>query len=141
MGNISAILSRVLETLFLAQPVRSAIGVLLGVCFHTVIVVFKPALAHLHWVDASDLKPWQLMAFGILVAQLPRLFHRAALDERVEQVLRMIEEAKRGGVGELEVTLMYRTLFERVIQNLDVVKSSDEHQKSRKDQQLQQSSQ
>ena len=88
--------NRAVELLFLSQPTRTSMGIILGVILNGLLSLFEPILVDYHFINIQSLKPWHLIAFGVLVANIRsffRAFRKQSIDdENIDKVFQLIQD-------------------------------------------------
>ncbi|WIX26114.1 hypothetical protein [Xanthomonas arboricola] len=91
-------LSKALDILCLAHPVRTALGVVTGCFFKLLVTLFEPALSKIEYLDFAGVH-WSLwVILGIFLCHLPLithfLLHRPVGNESVDRAFDAVEQSK-----------------------------------------------
>lgn len=121
--NITLKLRKVIDVLYLFSPVRTAMGVLLGIFLQGIVAILRPETKKSLPVDL-DAAPWYFfIVVGLVLLHLPTIFRlfypRKSLTESVDDVLRLIESAN---FSDDERRVAYRKLFEVEIGRLEMAR-------------------
>jgi len=117
--QLTGLLRRSIDTLFLENPVGTSLGILLGLVmdgvFSASAAVFQGWIARareaLHW--------WTWVAFGILGFNLRPFLRRHKLDPALLEALDFIKQQERDKtVPKWQIRAMYQNLFTKVLERL-----------------------
>lgn len=99
IDTVRSLLNRAIDTLFLSHPKRTSLGVITGLVFNTVSLIFRPFFEQLSWLDLSALAAWHYLPLGIVLLHIPTIYHSwrryAELPEDIERALFMIRQAEK----------------------------------------------
>jgi DNA-binding protein YbaB len=116
-GSTSTV-TRAFDILLLNNPVRTAIGVVIGVVFWGFVPVFSPVIKGFTKLDFSQV-PWMAWtAFGILEVSLKGSPVKAGLPEDVEILFDLLDKAKDAGISKFEQRQHFRRLLEKYADNV-----------------------
>jgi hypothetical protein len=122
----SAITYRALDLLFLRHPMRTSLGVIIGLVIVLFVDVFSPWLATLRYIDVYRANPVLWVAFGVFIMHIPTIiymFRGARGNEDIEEALKLIREAP---FSESERRAKYRALIIAAMQrNLREVRRAE----------------
>lgn len=108
---------RALGVLFLKDPVRTSLGLVLGGTLSSVSALFEPALRALTFVDISAMSWWSWLAPGVLIMHFPTirllLQKPSAGNYRIDMLFELID---RGDFSAAERRQLYRRLIERFVE-------------------------
>src|SRR5262245_23744705 len=114
VDSLSKLVGIALDMLFLKNPTRSSLGVLLGVLCNTFTQIFAPFLKEIQIVDLSTIAWWQYIVLGLGLMYLPLmvryLFRVGGLGEDVEIALAIIRKAEHSGLPKTAVRQLYLEL-------------------------------
>ncbi len=126
--QLSKLLSRSLDVLFIEDQARMSFGVAFGFAFQGIILATEPAWKKSNLFNFSNLDIWHYCFFGIFIMFLPniiRLLRGESKEttllkqagENVITALDAIDEAKKRGAPKSVTTQMYRNLYQQVLKN------------------------
>lgn len=128
MQNFSDVGTRIirisLKFIFVREPARTSLGVLMGVLLQTIITLFNPLLSQYNnYLDFSFLSIFQYIIFGIILVYLPLIISfifsekTQINDESVEMILRTIARIKEDGkLTDEQVQPLYLKVVEKVVE-------------------------
>lgn len=128
MQNFSDIGTRLirisLKFIFVREPARTSIGVLMGVLLQAIITLLNPLLSQYNnIVDFASLSIFQYTIFGIILVYLPLIISfifsdkTQINDESVEMLLRTIDRIKEDGkLTDEQVQPLYLKVIEKVVE-------------------------
>ncbi len=129
MQNLTDIATRIirisLNFIFVREPTRTSIGVLMGVLLQAIVILFNPLLSQYNnIVDFASLSIFQYTIFGIILVYLPLIISfvfsdkTQINDESVEMLLRKIDRIKEDGkLTDEQVQHLYLKVVEKVVEN------------------------
>jgi len=118
MDSLTGIATKALDILFLNNPVRTSMGVLIGVVLWAFSPVFSPAFRRLAGLDFSKV-PWiGWIAFGVLGVSLKSSPIKTRLPEDVEMLLDLLDKADEAGISKVEKRQHYRRILEKYADNV-----------------------
>jgi hypothetical protein len=107
---------RALGVLYLKDPVRTSLGLVLGGALSSLSVLFEPALATVTFVDFSAMSWWSWLAPGILIMHIQtivQLLKKPSVGSyRIDVLFELID---RGDFSAAERRQLYRRLIERFV--------------------------
>ncbi|MDJ0509845.1 MAG: hypothetical protein QNJ64_11400 [Crocosphaera sp.] len=128
MQNFSYIGTRLirisLKFIFIREPARTSLGVLMGVLLQAIITLLNPLLSQYNnIVDFASLSIFQYTIFGIILVYLPLIISfifsdkTQINDESVEMLLRTIDRIKEDGkLTDEQVQPLYLKVIEKVVE-------------------------
>lgn len=115
----SSIVNRAIDFLIVKQPLRTSIGVILGLVLGFLVQLFLPTLKALDFADFAGAPWWGWIIVGIFVAHVPTLISLMRTtpvgDEAISDALELIE---RANFPPAEKRQAYRHLLAKVLENL-----------------------
>lgn len=124
-ASFSRSTDKTLSLLFKLHPLRTALGVMLGLSLAMLAALFSPLLARSAAVAVSKVHDWQWIPLGIVIAHLPTLLGyistRPSGNERIDDALRLIDKCS---VSEAQRKVRHQELIEAAILNVRVDASS-----------------
>ncbi len=141
MGDILSGIGRfAIHVLFIADPIRTSVGILVGMFLAVVYrVVVAPLLSLLILMPTlSGLAGWELIVIGVVIIHYKTiktyLTKNHPLDPHTEQALALIALAKKNKVPKARIDQMYFNLFEKHLAGrrdpVDAVLGSAKQEKS-----------
>ncbi len=127
MDKISQIVLGIIRFLFIGNPHRTALGVIVGLVIHTLISVFNPALERIasSYIDVSALTEWNCMLLGLVFVYSPTIISfigspkKELLNEDVEKVFRMIRlAADEANLSKKQKRTLYLKLCEKAVEQV-----------------------
>jgi hypothetical protein len=119
LDKITLFLNRAIDILFLKHPLRTSIGMLIGLFIDGLAIVFKPIIYEIDWINIENIKIYHYLSAGILIVHFPTLisyiFSKPTIDESVSESIKLI---KTSGFSKTEQKLYYRKLIEKVLQRV-----------------------
>ena len=125
MDKFSQFVLGTIRFLFVGNPHRTALGVILGLALHTFVAVFSPAFEKIAngYIDVSALEEWNCMLLGLVFIYSPTIISfvgspkKELLNEDVEKVLRMIRlSAEEVGLSKRQKRELYLKLCEKAVE-------------------------
>ncbi|MDJ0660657.1 MAG: hypothetical protein QNJ42_14395 [Crocosphaera sp.] len=127
MQNFTDIGTRIiriaLKFIFVREPARTSLGVLIGVLLQAIIILLNPLLSQYNIVDFASLSIFQYIIFGIILVYFPLIisftFSKKSQinDESVEMLLRTIDRIKEDGkLTDEQVQYLYLKVIEKVVE-------------------------
>lgn len=113
--------------LFIGNPHRTALGVIVGLALHTLVSVFNPAIKQIFssYIDVAALTEWNCMLMGLVFVYSPTIISfigspkKELLNESVEKVFRMIRlAADEAGISKRQKRDLYHKLCERAVEQV-----------------------
>lgn len=108
---------RALGVLFLKDPVRTSLGLVLGGALSSLSVLLEPALQALPFADFSAMSWWSWLAPGVLIMHVPtitQLLRKPSVGSyTIDMLFELIE---RGDFSAAERRQLYRRLIERFVE-------------------------
>jgi uncharacterized protein YacL len=115
----TSFINRTIDLLFIKQPLRTSLGVILGLVLAFLVQLFLPTLKLLEFANFAGAPLWGWIVVGILFAHLPTfvLLMRTTPvgDEKVSDMVALIEKAN---FSVSEKRQAYRNLVVKVQENL-----------------------
>lgn len=113
-----------LDTILLAHPVRSALGILCGTGLYICTKILTPFLVRFKNFELSRLDLWEFLVIGLIILHIQTIFsviiRRASFDENTEQALRLIREAQEAGLSTWQVKQLYKNLCEKALEKVEL---------------------
>ena len=127
-GEISSlVIERALDILLMKHPVRTAIGVMLGLTLSLLASLFSPALAKVGMVGVANVRDWQWIPLGIVLAHARTLidyvFTRPVGNESVDEAIRLIDASN---LSKEEKRTQYRALINAVLKNVALSRKTEQ---------------
>ena len=124
-NRISDRISRALDTILLTHPVRTSLGVLLGLAFSIMVKIFEPSLEEITWIDLKNVSIYEYLVLGIVITHISTLrllfsTRTYLLDENIEKVFNIIKEAKKENIPDLQIGKLYLKVCEIVLKKLEM---------------------
>ena len=111
--KVTEYIGKSLNILFISNPKRTSMGILLGVFIDTVRNLFTPLLKTIKYMDVQAVSTFNLMISGVFLVNLPLIFKLEKFPPEVERTLMLIKVAKKdGSISQIERRQMYRNLFD-----------------------------
>ena len=113
--------------LFIGNPHRSALGVIVGLTLHTLVSVFNPAIEKIasSYIDVIALTEWNCMLLGLVFVYSPTIISfigspkKELLNEEVEKIFRMIRlAADEAGLSKRQKRDLYLKLCQRAVEQV-----------------------
>lgn len=108
---------RALGILFLKDPVRTSLGLVLGGALSSLSLLFEPALQVSALVDVAAMSWWSWLPLGILIMHIPtilQLLKKPSVGSHsIDTLFELID---RGDFSAVERRQMYRRLIERFVE-------------------------
>ena len=119
--DITALVRRAIDALFLFNPLGTAIGILAGVVLDGTRIALMPAFARANSViDLSRLRAWHSIALAIVLVNTPNFIAgRRELPREVEEAFEAIERLK-GKVPPAHIKMQYVKLCTAVVARVEV---------------------
>ncbi len=111
---------------FIGYPLRTSLGVLVGLAFSALAKLFSPLLSNLSPViDFSKISEWEYIVLGVVLLHLRTirfyLFQKGSmLGENEEKAFALIRRAKANHVPQRRIQQMYLELCEKVLANTNL---------------------
>lgn len=125
MDKLTQFVLGTIRFLFIGNPHRTALGVIVGLALHTLVSVFNPAIAKNTSIDVTALTEWNCMLLGLVFVYSPTIVSfigspkRELLNESVEKVLRMIRlAADESGISKKQKRALYLKLCEKAVEQV-----------------------
>jgi hypothetical protein len=116
LDTLTAGAKRALDTLFVANPTGTSLGVFCGVLFHGMLQFLAPSLSQIEAVRFSAVRMWHTCAAGIIVFNIRPYLRRSKIDPRVTEALDFVEAvAKRTKMPALQRKRMYENLIAKIL--------------------------
>lgn len=120
LDRITLVVRRLLDILFLANPIGTSVGVLAGVVFDAVLKLFQPTWQNSRVVDPAQVHVWHLVAAGILIMNV-RMATRRRVPTQVDALFVELREAYRMKALTLtDLRMRYRALIDAVIAQVQI---------------------
>jgi hypothetical protein len=118
MDELSAFASRAFDILFLKNPSRTSIGIILGIVLSGFSPAFSPVLFDLTTIDFSIVHPIAWVALGILFCNLRGSPFKETLPEDIEIAFNLLRKAEKEGISKEELKIRYKMIAIKYIQNI-----------------------
>jgi len=118
MDEFTRLLTKAIEGLALRNPVRSSIGVVIGITLSGFSPVFSPFIQDLFKLDFSNVHPLAWVALGILGTSLRGTPIKPKLPEDVEVLFDIIDQADKAGLSKAEIKTKYQMILNKYIANI-----------------------
>jgi hypothetical protein len=116
--TITGVFIRTLDVLFLNNPVRTAIGVVVGVVLWGFSRAFSTMIEEVMGLDLS-LVPWiAWLALGVLGVSLKGSPVKTRLPEDIEILFDLLEKAEKAGISKFEQRQHFRRILEKYTDNV-----------------------
>jgi hypothetical protein len=119
INKITYWLSRALDVLFLYNPQRTSLGIILGCVLLFLTILFKPILNRITFLDFSNAPRWGWILLGVLIIHIPSLksfiVKKPIGGETIDAALELIKKAP---INAEEKRQQYRILITKVLDNL-----------------------
>ena len=124
--NFSQFIVKALKLLFVGNPLRTSLGVVVGMFFHSIINIFSPLINSWEdYVDVSSVGEIQCVFMGLVFVYSPTIISfignpkKELLDERLEKVFRLIEFAEtKGNITKTEIRALFIKLCEKAVEQV-----------------------
>jgi hypothetical protein len=114
--RVSAGVKRALDTLFVANPTGTSLGILIGVVLHGILQFAAPLLSAVQSFRFSAIRMWHLCAAGVVGFNLRPYLRRTKINPQIEEALSFIDsEAKRLSMPRWQRNKMYENLFAKIL--------------------------
>jgi hypothetical protein len=118
MDEVSGFASKALDFLFLKNPTRTSIGIIMGIVLSGFSPVFSPVLSDFINFNFSVVHPVAWIALGILVCNLRGSPFKEKLPEDIEVAFDLLRKAEKAGISKEELKLSCKMIVIRYIQNI-----------------------
>ena len=127
MDKVSQFVLGTIRFLFIGNPHRTALGIIVGLALHTLVSVFNPALETIagDYIDIAALTEMNCMLLGLVFVYSPTIISfigspkKELLNEDVEKVFRMIRlAADEAGLSKKQKRTLYLKLCERAVEQV-----------------------
>lgn len=127
MDKLSQFVLGTIRFLFIGNPHRTALGVIVGLALHTLVSVFNPAIKQIfsNYIDVAAFTEWNCMLLGLVFVYSPTIISfigspkKELLNEEVEKVFRMIRlAADESGLSKKQKRTLYLKLCERAVEQV-----------------------
>ncbi|PID56347.1 hypothetical protein CSB45_11735 [candidate division KSB3 bacterium] len=133
MDKITLFISQAINTLMLGRPVKTALGLVCGLCIHSFSIMFKSVLEGFSWLS-GDIPMLNCLGLGLGLLYLPDIIlnfvARDRFSENIREIFDMLEDAKKRGIlSERKLNELGLETCRKVIANVSthqVVISKDE---------------
>jgi uncharacterized membrane-anchored protein YitT (DUF2179 family) len=110
---------KAINVLFVANPVGTSIGVLIGVVLDGIIGLLTPFLKTFEIINIAAIKLWHLVCFGVVSINTPNYLRRKEVDSSIQNAIDYIEEQKNNNsITEWQAKQMYANLHQKVLENV-----------------------
>jgi hypothetical protein len=116
--SLTGLISRATDILFLRNPVRTAMGVIIGAILWGFSPVFSPMIKDLIKLDFSQVHPIAWIAVGILGISLKDSPIKTKLPEDIEMLFDILEKAEKAGISKEETRARFRMILEKYAANV-----------------------
>jgi hypothetical protein len=116
--ELSGFASKALNFLFLKNPTRTSIGVILGIVLSGFSPDFSPVLLDLTTFNFSAVHPVAWVALGILICNLRGSPFKETLPEDIEIAFDLLQKAEKAGISKEELKMRYKMIAVKYIQNI-----------------------
>lgn len=127
MDKLSQFVLGTIRFLFIGNPHRTALGVIVGLTLNTFVSVFNPAIEKIasSYIDIAALTEWNCMLLGLVFVYSPTIISfigspkKELLNEEVEKVFRMIRlSADEADLSKKQKRTLYLKLCERAVEQV-----------------------
>lgn len=117
--QLSELLRKALNILFVSNPKGTSLGVLAGVALDGILGVFSPALKTIEWINVAAVKTWHLIGLGVFSINLPSYLNRKDIDQSIINAISFIETQKeKGNISDWQARQMYFNLHQKVLESV-----------------------
>ncbi len=126
IDRLTNLLSTAIRILLIGYPIRTSLGVIVGVAINAIIKIFSPLFARLSFlIDLSKIQAWEYIILGVAVLHIQTiklyLFKKGSLlGDNEEKALEIIKQAKDKGTPDWQIQKMYIGLCEKVLENVQL---------------------
>ncbi len=127
VDKLSQFVLGTIRFLFIGNPHRTALGVIVGLVLHTLVSVFNPAIKQIasSYIDVTELTAWNCIFLGLVFVYSPTILSfigspkKELLNESVEKVFRMIRlAADEAGISKKQKRALYLKLCEKAVEQV-----------------------
>lgn len=132
MNKITQILLLAIRFLFVGNPIRTSLGIILGLVLYILISIFQPGIKQLlsSYVNVNTLEVWECMLLGLFLIYVPTIISfigspkKEVLNEDLETVLRLIRLAvDEADLSEKQKRKLYLRLCEKAVEEVSFSKN------------------
>ena len=125
---LSKLILKALNLLFVGNPLRTSLGVVVGFFIHSLSTIFTPAITLLlkDYVDISQISEFNCIFIGLVIVYFPTIISflgdpkKELLDESLEKVFRLIEFAEqKGGITKTQIRALCIKLCEKAVEQIN----------------------
>ncbi|WP_148040305.1 hypothetical protein [Marichromatium sp. AB31] len=121
----SAIIKISTDILFVRNPVGTSMGVVFGIVLHAITSLFTPFLQSIEFIKLSALNILHYMALGVFGFNVKHFKNQHKINPEIEEAIKFIENQEaKGNISKLEAKLRYRELVSKVVENVQLDKST-----------------
>lgn len=115
--NVSGLLKRAIDTLFLLNPEMTSFGVLFGIIIDFIIEIFKPLLLpYSNIIDITKFNTFKFIIIGIFLFNIFSMLKRPKLPKNIEIALNLITDAKsKKNLSQIQIRQMYLNLYQKIL--------------------------
>ncbi|MCG7549219.1 hypothetical protein [Pseudoalteromonas sp. Of7M-16] len=114
--DIGLIIRRAIDFLYINNGKATSLGICLGIVLDGILSMVG---ALNKTIDLTIIKSWHCIAAGVLGMNLPSYLNRKEVDPSITNAIEYIENGvKQGRVNEAYAQLMYKDLYEKVIESV-----------------------
>jgi uncharacterized protein YjeT (DUF2065 family) len=129
--QISKVAGGASNFLLLGYPMRTGLGVMLGLFLATLAKLFAPILSKSAIITLGTLDDWHFAVVGVVLMHIPTFVYYlkakpTMFGENEEKAFEVIRRAQRAGLTETQVRRMYLDLCGKVLANVQLKQSTQE---------------
>ncbi|WP_115540817.1 hypothetical protein [Xanthomonas campestris] len=123
--ELSRIAGRSIDVLTIAHPVRTALGIMLGVIFMFIQALFRPIFLEVKYIDVDAISWWHFAAIGIFIAHF-QTFRRMISTSSVghEKIDDAFWAIKKSGLPKVEQRAQIRRLVNQIVEDARLSKET-----------------
>lgn len=118
MDALTGFFSRAMDILFLKNPVRTSMGILIGIVLWGFSPVFSPIVEDFTQLDFSQTSPAAWIALGVVGISLQGSPIKTKLPEDVEVLFDILDNTEKAGLSTQETRAKYRMILEKYAVNV-----------------------
>ncbi|MCI5142118.1 MAG: hypothetical protein D3909_10450 [Candidatus Electrothrix sp. ATG1] len=128
--DITSILNRALDILFVLNPRGTSLGIFAGIIFHGIVKALQPLHSKLEYINLLALSHWHFIGFGVFLFNLPAFLTRNKIDPKIEEGLSYIrKQVELGTVTDWQSQQMYVNLHAKVLSSIVLNEKEEENRK------------